>query len=156
MAIATCSLVAGAGHGNCARHATDRAARTETGRESAIETEPAAGIENHREGNHRHDGRLQHGERSCPEDQREGERGAEQHDAGLDVVFDAETGIHPCRKRQQVGKDEPDDERDKRRFEIIGTSLLPLPDHEDRKRGEIEEQKGGEKIAKLPTHRPRT
>jgi hypothetical protein len=68
----------------------------------AIEAELHAGPIDHEEGQDRNDRGLQDRDRTGPNDQCEGQRRAEQHDAGLDVELNAEAGIEPARQADDV------------------------------------------------------
>ena len=48
-------------------------------------------------------GALNDRHRPCPDDQSEGQCRPEQHDTGLDVIFNPKAGIHPARQSNQVG-----------------------------------------------------
>ena len=96
----------------------------------------------HEEGDDRDDRGLQDRHRPGPDDQRERQRRAQQHDAGLDVELDAEPGIEPARQADQVGRcSRPSDERHQRRLEIVGTGPVPLAEREDRDREHIEQRR---------------
>ena len=107
----------------------------------------------HRKRHDRDDRRLQDRHRPGPDDKREGQRRAEQHDAGLDVELDAEAGVEPARQADQVRQHEADDQRHQRRLEIVGVGLVPLAEREDRDRQHIEERERRDEIPRLMPER---
>ncbi len=125
--------------GDAAHRATDAERRGER----PIETETFRDEEDHAERDQRDDRRLQDRDGLRERDQRQRHRRAKQNNAGLDVELAPETRIEPARQAQQVGADQPEQEREQRRFQVICSRTLPLAHDEDCPSGDVEQSEGG-------------
>ena len=94
------------GHGDGRRDSADRAACAERCRKAGVKTEFPRHEENDGKSNDGNDGCLEDGDRSRPDDERERQSRTQQHDAELDIEFDAKTRIQPAWKATHIRDDE--------------------------------------------------
>ena len=98
-----------------------------SGAQPAVEPKLSADEIDHQKRRDGNDGSLNDRHRPGPDDQSEGQCCPEQHDPGLDVVFDPKAGIHPARQSNQVGNQHAQYQSHQGRLQIILIGTDPRP-----------------------------
>ena len=110
---------AGAADGDGTGDAADRSAGGQGGAEASIQPEESGrGEIDAAEGDKGDDERLADGGRAGLQDDREGQGGTHQHDAGLDEVFGAQCLVQPGGKTNGVADGQADEESHQRAFQL--------------------------------------
>ncbi len=91
---------------------------------------------------------MHHRDRPGPDEQRERQARSEQHDAGLDVKLDAQSGIDPAGNADGIGNQQPHAQRNQRRLQIVMRCLIPQTEKIDRAGGDKNRQERRHETAK--------
>lgn len=131
----------------------DRTAGGQRRRERLLKLEQARGAEvDHQEGGHGDDGGLHEGNRAGLQDQREGKRGAHEHDAGLHVELCAHAGFEPVRDLHEVADDDAHDQGHDRRFEAELLRQAPSGEDLDQDGHHVEEREAAQELGHVLAH----
>jgi len=140
--------VASAPAAACRPPRSNRAASTQGCREPAIQAKIAAGGEDRQERNDRDNRGLKDRDRTGPDNQSKGQRGAQQHDARLNVELHPKSGIQPAWNPDQISDQQTAEQRDQRRLDVVILRLVPRPDGEYEDRKDVDQDEPG--VASMP------